>query len=357
MSGEKTEQPTPKRLREARKKGQVAKSQDLTQAVLFLTAAGVLATGGGAYIAELQAVLMEVFNPKVLTGMLANDELIRRIGHAWGRALLLMAPLLGALVMAAVAMNFVQVRALFSTEIIKPKPDKLNPVKGFQNIFLKARTYLELLKMLIKFAVIFAIAYTGLKGSLRDVVLTARGDLHTTGRIASDLMFGLLFKVGLAFLVLGAADYMLQKRMHLKSLKMSKYEVQKEYKDDEGDPHIKHLRKQLHEQMLANNMVAKVPAANAVVVNPTHIAVAIEYNDAAMNAPVVTAKGKLRLAERIIRLAREHYVPIVRQIALAHSLYEVEVGAEIPEDLYGAVAEVLNWVYTLSERQYGGDAA
>src|SRR5262249_36943778 len=150
----------------------------------------------------------------------------------------------------------------------------------------------------------------------------------TAGRLALKLMFGLLFKAALVFLVLGAADFLLQKRMHLKTLKMSKYEVQKEYKEDEGDPHIKHLRKQLHEELLSNDVMSKVPAADAVVVNPTHIAVAIEYNEATMNAPIVSAKGKLLMAERIIALAREHRIPIIRQIALAHSLYKVEAGHE-----------------------------
>jgi flagellar biosynthetic protein FlhB len=355
MAGEKTEQPTPKRLKEARKKGQVAKSQDLTQAVLFLTAVGVLAAGGGAYVSELQALMTGLFQPHLLTGTLTGDELIRRTGYAWGRALLLTAPLLLALMVTSAAMNFLQVQALFSVEVIKPKMEKLNPLKGFQNLFFKARTYLELLKTLIKFAVIFAIAYWAFMGSLSDVILSARADPLTAGCLAVSLMFSLLFKAGMVFLVLGAADFFLQKRMHLKSLKMSKYEVQKEYKEDEGDPHIKHMRKQLHEELMANDMINKVPKANAVIVNPTHIAVAIEYDEASMNAPLVTAKGKLLMADRIRAIAREHQIPIVREVPLAHSLYKVEVGKEIPEGLYAAVAEVLNWVYTLSREEHGGD--
>jgi flagellar biosynthesis protein FlhB len=357
MSGEKTEQPTLKRLKDARKKGQVAKSQDLTEAVLFLTAVGVLAAGGGAFISELRAIMTGLFQPRMLTGDLPDDELIRSTGQAWGRALLLTAPLLGALFVASAAMNFLQVKALFSMEVIKPKLEKLNPLKGFQNLFFKARTYLELLKTLIKFAIIFAVAYAAFMGSLKDVILTVREAPLTAGRLASSLMFNLLFKAGLIFLVLGATDFLLQKRMHLKSLKMSKYEVQKEYKEDEGDPHIKHLRKHLHEELLANDVMKRVPKADVVVVNPTHIAVAIEYDEASMNAPVVSAKGTLRVAERIIALAREHNIPIVRQIALARRLYRVEVGSEIPEDLYAAVAEVLNWVYALSREEHGENAS
>jgi len=356
MSGEKTEQPTPKRLKDARKKGQVAKSNDLTQAALFLTATGVILAGGHAYISELRALMTSLFQPNVLTGNLPDDELMRRTGQAWGRAMILLLPLPGALMATAAAMNFLQVKALFSTEVIKPKLEKLNPLKGFQNLFFQPRTYLELLKTLVKLTVIFTIAYTSVINSLPDVILTARESPMTAARLAAKLMSGLFLKAGVAFVVLGAADFILQKKMHLKSLKMSKYEVQKEYKEDEGDPHIKHQRKHLHEELLANDVVRNVPAANVVVVNPTHIAVAIRYDESAMNAPVVSAKGKLELAQRIVALAREHHIPIVRQISLARSLYKVEVGFEIPEDLYTAVAEVLNWVYTLSREEQGVDA-
>src|SRR5215472_5789393 len=267
MSGEKTEQPTPKRLREARKKGQVAKSQDLTQAVLFVVAVGVLAAGGSAYVSNLRAVMAEIFQPAVLNGRLPDDEVLSRTGHAWVRGLLPALPLLGSVFIAAAAVNFVQVKALFSLETIKPKLEKVDPLKGFQNKFFKARTYLELLKMIAKFIILFALAYTSLKSALPDIVLTVRGDPLNAGRVAARLMFGLLFKAGIVFLALGAADILLQKRLHLKSLMMSKYEVQKEFKEDEGDPHIKHLRKHMHEQMLSNDVMAKVPRADAVVVN------------------------------------------------------------------------------------------
>jgi type III secretion YscU/HrpY family protein len=355
MSGEKTEQPTPKRLREARKKGQVAKSHDLTQAALFLTAIGVILAGGGAYITELRALMTSLFQPHLLTGDLPEDELMRRTGQVWGRAMVLLLPLLGAMFAVAAAMNFLQVKALFSTEVIKPKLEKLNPLKGFQNLFFQPKTYLELLKTLVKLTVIFTIAYASLKSALPEVILTARESPLTAARLAARLMSGLLLKAGVIFVVLGAADYILQKKMHLKSLKMSKYEIQKEYKEDEGDPHIKHQRKHLHEELLANDVARNVPAANVVVINPTHIAVAIRYDEAAMNAPVVSAKGKFQLAERIVALARQHNIPIIRQIPLARSLFKVEAGFEIPEDLYAAVAEVLNWVYALSQEEQGAD--
>src|SRR5215471_7121302 len=169
--GEKTEQPTPKRIKDARKKGQVFKSNDLTQAFLFLTAAGILVATGGLLVNELKGLLIEFFQPAVLTGRLGSDELLRRTAYAWFRGLLYTTPLMGALCVVAGAVTFLQVKALFAPEVLKPKLEKINPLKNFQNIFLKARTYLNLLKNIIKFVIVAAIIYYTLKSSFRDVAL------------------------------------------------------------------------------------------------------------------------------------------------------------------------------------------
>ena len=348
MSGEKTEPPTPKRLKDARKKGQVCKSHDLTQACLFLTAALVIAAGGATYVRELRDLMLQFLQPSMLKGEVAHDVMLRQWGHAWVKFLLLSAPLLGALFIVSAAINYLQVQTLFAPDIIKPKFDKLNPIKNFQNIFFKARTYLELVKNLIKLTVILVLVYSTIKDALRDVMLTTRTTIPDTAMFAGTLMKALLYKVGGAFAVLGAADYMLQKKQYMKGLKMSKYEVEKEYKQDEGDPHIKHQRKALHEEMLHESAAEQVPKADVVVVNPTHLAVALQYDERTMNAPKVTAKGQNNMAGRIIDLAKKHLVPVMLNIGLAHSLFEVEVGRYIPEDLYEAVAEVLNWVYQLA---------
>lgn len=351
MSGEKTEQPTPKRLKDARKKGQVSKSNDLTQAFLLLTAAGVLSLGGASYVSELQKLMLDFFRPEILSGNLTQEEMLHRMGYGSIRFLLLAAPLMGSLFLVSVAVNFLQVKSLFAPEVLKPKLERLNPLKGFQNIFFKPRTYLELLKNLIKLAIIGLVVFQTLKHAMRDVILSARLSLVQTAGLTSHLMFGLLFKIGALFLVIGAADFLLQKKLYLKSLKMSKYEVEKEYKEEEGDPHVKYRRKQLHEELLATSMVENVPKADVVVVNPTHLAVAVQYDEQTMNAPEITAKGQNTMAERIVELARENHVPIMRNIGLAWSLFEIENGREIPEELYQAVAEVLNWVYQLTEKQ------
>lgn len=351
MSGEKTEQPTHKKLQDARKKGQVSKSNDVTQAFLFLTAVAMLMLGGGAFVAELKKLMIDLFQPAVLSGGMPHDEMLRRMGDAWGRFLLLSAPLMVSLMVVAAGVSFLQVQALFAPEILKPKLDKLNPINGFKNIFFKARTYLELGKNLIKLGLIAFLMYKVLGNSLRDVILTARLPLSETGLVASQLMFQFLLTVGGAFLLIGAADFLLQRKLHMKEMMMSKEEVIREYKETEGDPLVKHSRRQLHEELLEHGMVQNVPKADVIVVNPTHLAVALQYEDATMDSPKVTAKGQNTMAAKIVELAKQHHVPVMQNMGLARSLYQLDVGREIPEDLFEAVAEVLNWVYQLAQEE------
>ena len=348
MAGDKSEQPTPKRMNEARKKGQVFKSRDFIQSLLFITAAAVLAAGGPTYFTELSDLMAQFFQPDMMRGDMPMNAMLSRMGFAWSKFLVLSAPLLGALVVAAVAANFVQVKALFAAEIIKPKFEKLNPLAGFKNIFFSSRTYIELVKNLIKFGVIFWVLYSSIKGSMRDIIPIASMRLDQTAALAGSLISGLLYKVGVVFLILGGADYMIQKKLHMKNMMMSKEEVKQEYKEQEGDPHVKHMRKHLFEQLMHESVAHNVPKATAVIANPTHLAVALRYDEAAMQAPTVTAKGQDSMALRIIDIAKKHKVPIVRNIGLAHTLFDLEIGHEIPEDMYEAVAEILNFVYQLA---------
>lgn len=351
MAGDKTEQPTPKRLKESRKKGQVFKSRDFVQALSFMTAAGVLSLGGAKYVSELQDLLKQFFQPEVMRGDMPFNAMLARTGYAWSKFLILSAPLLGALVVIGAAANFMQVKALFAPEAIKPKFEKLDPMKGFKNIFFSAKTYIELVKNLIKFAIVFWILYTSIKGSMRDIVPTAGMRIDQTAAVAANLMVGILYKVGAVFVILGAADYMIEKKLFTKKMMMSKEEIKQEYKEQEGDPHVKHQRKHMFEQMMHESVAHNVPKATAVVANPTHLAVAVRYDELTMQAPQITAKGQDSMALKILEIAKEHKVPIVHNIGLAHSLYDLEIGHEIPEDLYEAVAEVLNFVYQLAASQ------
>jgi flagellar biosynthesis protein FlhB len=351
MSGEKTEQPTPKKLKDSRKKGEVFKSKDMVQALLFLTAAAVVTMGGPAYVSQLSGLMKEFFQPDVMVGTMSQNAMLSRVGYAWSKFLILMAPLLGALCVVAAAGNFIQVKALFAPEVIKPKFSKLNPINGFKNTFFSPNTYLELAKNLIKFTVVFWILYLAIRGSLRDIIPTAGMRLDQTAALAGRLMNSMMFKVGAVFVILGAADFMIQKKMFTKKMMMSKEEVKQEYKEQEGDPHVKHMRKHFMHQLMHGSIAQNVPKATAVVANPTHLAVAIRYDEANMQAPRVTAKGRDSMALKIIEIAKENKVPVIRNIGLAHALIDLEEGHEIPEDLYEAVAEVLNFVYQLAAEQ------
>ena len=348
MPGEKTEQPTPKRMEEARKKGEVFKSKDFIQSLLFMTAAAVILMGGPSYVSELGGLMKQTFQPEVLRGDMQLSEMMSRFGYAWSKFMLLSTPLLGALMVAAVASNFVQVKAMFAPEVIKPKFDKLNPINGFKGIFFSSKTYIELAKNLIKFTVVFWVLYSSIKNGLADIVPTAGMGIPQIARLSAYLMSSILLKVGAVFIVLGGADFLIQKKLFMKKMMMSKEEVKQEYKESEGDPHVKHMRKHLFEQMMHESVAHNVPKATAIVTNPTHLAIAIRYEERSMQAPQVTAKGQDSMALRIIDIARKNQVPVVQNIGLAHSLFDLEIGHEIPEDMYEAVAEVLNFVYQLA---------
>jgi flagellar biosynthesis protein FlhB len=313
-----------------------------------MTAAAVLTTGGPAYVEQLQDLMRQFFQPVILRGDMPLNAMLQRMGFAWSKFLLLSAPLLAALVVVAAAANFMQVKVLFAPEVIKPKFEKLDPLKGFKNVFFSAKTYIDLAKNLIKFAVVFWILYSAIKGHLRDIIPTASMRLDQTAAVAGQIMSGLLYKVGGVFVILGAADYMIQKKLYMKKMMMSKEEVKQEYKEQEGDPHVKHMRKHLFQQLMNESVAHNVPKATAVVANPTHLAIAIRYDETTMQAPTVTAKGEDFMALKILEIAKQHNVPVVHNIGLAHSLYDLEIGHEIPEDLYEAVAEVLNFVYQLA---------
>jgi len=348
MAGDKTEQPTQKRIRESRQKGQIFKSKDLIQAMLFATAAAMLTTGGGRYIAELKDLMKQSFQPDVMRGDMPLDAIVSRMGYAWAKFLLLSTPLLGALMVTGVAANFIQVKALFAPEVVKPKFEKLNPLAGLKNIFASPKTYIEVVKNLLKFAIVFWVLYGTIRNGLRDVIPTAGMDVAQTAALAGHLLTGILYKVAAVFVVLGGADYMIQKKLYMKNIMMSKEEVKQEYKDSEGDPHVKHMRKHFFEQMMHESVAHNVPRATVIVANPTHLAIALRYDEGSMQAPLVTAKGQDSMALRIRDIAKQHSIPIVRNVELAHSLYDLEIGYEIPEDLYEAVAEVLNFVYQLA---------
>jgi flagellar biosynthesis protein FlhB len=232
-----------------------------------------------------------------------------------------------------------------------PKFDKMNPVSGLQNLFFSGKTYVELGKNLLKILVAGILAYKIMSNALPDILLTANQPLMNSVELTGILTAALLKQVGGFMFAIGLFDLWYQRKTWWDGLKMSKQEHKDEHKQSEGDPHTKHARKKLSKELLNAKGAKDVGKAKVVVTNPTEIAVALEYEEGGAAAPQVMCKGERLVAKQILEEAEKHGVPVMQNIALAHSLNQLEAGDEIPEDLYEAVAEVLNWVYSLAEEQ------
>jgi len=257
-------------------------------------------------------------------------------------------PILVSSFVVAVFINFVQVGPLFTLGPMKPELNKLNPLNGFKRWF-SARTVVELVKSVVKLAAVSVLAYQIVKGLLRPLVLSVGGKIENITAFLQDMVTDFTLRVAVVFVVIAAGDFFFQKKQHMKSMKMSKDEVKREYKEEEGDPQHKHHRKQLHQELAMNNMMHNVKKANVIVVNPTRIAVALLYDREKGGAPKVVAKGERLIADKIREMAKEYGIPIMRNISLAQALNKVELGDDIPEELYVAVAEVLNYVYRMEQ--------
>jgi len=346
-TGEKTEEATPKRLKEARKKGNVAKSKDLTAAFLFIGGFSVL-LASGSYISkglrELMILAFTVWGEGVSTALIGPvlwEGLITMIKVLF--------PMVTAAFVIALVISYFQVGSLFTVEPLKPQLKKLNPIEGFKNMF-KLKNLVELIKSSIKLFLAVLLAYLVVKGSLRDIYLSIEAPLVDSVQIVAVLLKRIVFRVGLVFITIAVIDMYYQKWQYKKDMRMTKDEVKREYKAEEGDPQIKGARKQIHYEMVMQGRVQEVKNADAIVTNPEQLALAIRYDESTMNAPTVIAKGQRLWAQKIIEMAKKHNIPIMRNIPLAHALNKLEVGDEVPEELYEAVAEILVFVQQLQDQ-------
>ncbi len=344
-SGEKTEQPTPKKLRDSRQKGQVAKSQDLTMALSFLALSMTLVFQGGRTMQLLSDHMVDYLGQSIVAPPLTPDSAFELLKTSLDVMFQVIGPFLAVAFVFGGLVAFAQVGPLFTGEPMKAQLSKLDPIKGAKNKFFSAQTYIELAKSILKIIIVGVFVYVVLNEQVRDVALTVRHSLEKSRVLTGDLIKDLTLRIGLVFIVIGAVDVFIQRWQHIKKLKMSKDEVKREHKQQEGDPEYKGHRKRMHTEILQHSMVENVKNADVVIVNPTHLAIAIKYEKGKMRAPQVMAKGQRLVAEQIREVARQYRIPIMRSVPLAHALIQLEVGDDIPEDLYAAVASVLNWVY------------
>jgi len=251
--------------------------------------------------------------------------------------------------------DFLQVGSLFSMEVIMPKFEKLNPIQGAKNMFSK-KQFVELFKNLTKVGVTAYVVYGVVRDAMDIIALTIRSTEQTLVDVMGELIFRIASRVALLFAVFAIFDVWWQHRAHHKDMMMSKDEVKREYKESEGDPHHKAHRKQMHHEIIEQAAMQNVRKADVVVTNPEHVAVALRYDRDQDGAPKVLCKGVDSRAAAIRELAKEAGVPMMRNVPLAHALLRLEVGDEVPEELYDAVAEVLNFVYSLREGQQAAGA-
>ncbi len=348
FNGEKTEEATPKKKADARKKGQVAKSTELNSAFVILAAFFALKILG-VYIYEQLANFMRLTYAQFLMDDF-NINIIRELFVSFGIVFFkITLPVMLAVLITALAINFFQVGFHITFEPIMPKLDKLNPLSGFKRIFSK-RALVELVKSLFKVAVIGYFIYRFLATEMDRIPQLVGAELSYAITLAATLILDLVFQISGIMFILAALDFFYQRWEHGQSLKMSKQEVKDEFKQTEGNPQIKGKIKERQRAMALRRMMQEVPRADVVVTNPTHFAVALQY-DNTMPAPRIVAKGQDLIAKRIKDIAREHRVTIVENKPLARALYwGGEVGDIVPPELYKSVAEVLAYVYRLKKK-------
>lgn len=350
FGGDKTEKATPKKRQDARKKGQIAKSPEVSGAVVLLSALLSLSVFGGFMKERFVTLFLDVFQNRMEMPVTA-ENVIRMFNEYGLQILILLAPLLGVTFVLALIANYAQVGFMASGEGLTPKFSKINPIKGFKNIF-SMRSFVEFLKSVFKLLVIAYLVYSTLWGQKESFASLARVNAEGTFNFAAKLTMNLGIKIGAVLFIMAIFDYMYQRYEHEKSLRMSKQDIKDEYKKMEGDPIIKGKIRERQRRMAMQRMMQEVPKADVIITNPTHFAVALKYDGSKMEAPEIVAKGQDYVALRIRELAKEHGVMTIENKPLARALFQrAEIGDVVPHDLFQAVAEVLAYVYKLKGKR------
>lgn len=348
-SGDKTEEPSQKKLDDARKEGNVWKSKDLSGVMAFAVAMSVVRSTWPDFESRIKQLFYfaidHIAHPEDI--QLATSQLMVLALQA---LFLLCIPIAFSAAIAGGIMEFLQVGALLALNAVMPKFDKLNPINGLKNMVGK-KQIVELVKSMLKLGVSGYVVYGVVRDSMSIVVATIHGDAAITMTVMGELVFRICQKVVLLFVIFAVFDVWWQHKSYMKDQMMSKEDVKKEYKESEGDPHHKAKRKELAHELLEGAQMEAVKGADVIVTNPDHVAIALKYDRQKDNAPRLIAKGIEGKAANIREIAKQYDVPLLRNVPLAHALLRVDVNEEVPESLYDAVAEVLNFVYQLQQAQ------
>jgi len=343
---EKTEKATPKKRQDARRKGQVAKSQELVSVAVLLACLVVFYFGSYNMIEKMLDVMRQLFVESAQFNIDCNNIQHFLVDFA-NKIFVLLFPLFLAVFSIALLVNYFQVGFVLSTESIQPKLSKINPINGFQRLF-SMKSLVELIKNVFKILIVGFLVYLTIKGEIENFIPLSDQSVGEILVYIGKLAFKIVFRTCLLLIILAIFDYLYQKWEFEKNLKMSKQEVKDEFKQTEGDPIIRARIKRLQREAARKRMMASVPKADVVITNPTYLAVAIHYDQSKMSAPKVVAKGRGHVAEKIKKIATENKVAIVEDRPLAQILYKmVNVDEVIPTNLYKAVAEVMAFVYSM----------
>jgi flagellar biosynthesis protein FlhB len=347
---EKTEKATPKKRDEARKKGQVAKSADLNGATVMLAGLFALAIGGGAMAGRMQDAMTETLAHVADPGVVDKESIGPLLMGALTDTGLAVAPVAAACLVAGLVASVIQVGIKPSLKAAAPDPKRINPFSGLKQL-LGPNTLVEGGKSIAKVAVVGAIVAAALIPTLPQMgALVGMTPVQLAGQLTSTIM-GIAQRAAIAYLVIGVADFAWQKRRHEKQLRMDKQEVKEEQKEQQLPAEVRMAMRRRQASAARARMMAAVPQADVVVTNPTHFSVALKY-DGKKAAPEVIAKGQDLLALRIREIAREHGIPVVPDPPLARALHKsVDVGRQIPEELFAGVAQVLAYVYRVAGRR------
>lgn len=341
---EKTEQPTPKRLRDSRKKGDVAYSKDFTQTLLILAIFGYLLGSSGHIVESLgQMILL----PGTVLRLDFHDAANTLVTELLTDAAWLVLPFIGIVLGVGIFADAMQVGILFAFEKLKPSGKKLNVLSNAKNMFSK-KNLVEFLKSCVKIGLLSSLLALLIRDAMPIMTSIPEAGLAGLGQVVGMLLKTMLVYIGLAYSFIALADFVWQRMQYRKGLMMSKDEVKQEYKQMEGDPHIKHQRKHLHQELLQQSAVQSARRATVLVTNPTHLAVALHYDEDETPLPVILAMGEGALAQRMMEAAREAGVPVMQNIPLARALTaQGEAGQYIPSELIEPVAEVLRLLQQL----------
>lgn len=346
---ERTEKASHKKLEDAKKKGQTPKSQDVGVAVSLLVSLSLLLVFGETFISEIKGIMV-LFIEKAFNSSIASNP-TQLNGPLLGLFFKLLFLLFIPIMLTGIVTNIAQTGFILTNEQIKPKLSKLNPINGFKDMF-SQRRFFDFLKHLTKLIVVCYVVVNFITDRHGLVSELPYLELNQGVTLFGEMIREMLMVIVGVMIVIATIDYGYQKYDFLKKQRMTKQELKEEYKQAEGDPHIKGLRKQRQRELVRNRMMAAVPEATVVVTNPTHFAVAIKYNDVDAKIPIVVAKGRGNVALKIKEIAKKHDVIIVENKPLARTLYKVtEVDSFIPVEMYKAVADLLGLVFRLEKKR------